>query len=68
MCMGNEVEILALEIGPELGPEMASAMTIAKNNGHFQEGGQRFDRPIPRVASCGQGCCCLQGNQLQAGR
>lgn len=33
---GNEVEILALEIGPELGPEVSSAMTIAKNNGRSQ--------------------------------
>lgn len=36
MCVGNEVEILALEIGSEPGPEACSAMAIAKNNGSIQ--------------------------------
>lgn len=36
MCVGNEVEILALEIGSEPGPKAYSVMAIAKNNGSFQ--------------------------------
>lgn len=49
MCVGNEVEILALEIGSERGPAVFSALTIAKNNGSFQQGGQCLDRLVPRV-------------------
>lgn len=49
MCVGNEVEILALEIGSEPGPEVYSAMAIAKNNGSIQQGDQRFKRRIPRA-------------------
>ena len=44
MCVGNEVEILALEIGSEPAPEVFSAMAVAKNNGRVQEGDQRFKR------------------------
>lgn len=36
MCVGNEEEILALEIGSEPKPEVYSAMAIAKNNGSVQ--------------------------------
>lgn len=36
MCVGNEVEILALEIGSEPGPEVDSATAIAKHNGGIQ--------------------------------
>lgn len=49
VCVGNEVEILTLEIGSEPGPEVSSAMTIAKNNGSIQEGDQRFKKRIPRA-------------------
>lgn len=49
MCVGNEVEILALEVGSEPAPEVFSAMAVAKNNGRVQEGDQRFKRRFPEL-------------------
>lgn len=63
MCVGNEVEILALQIGSECGPAVFSALTIAKNNGSFQQGGQCLDRLIPRV----QAASSLAGLLLSEG-
>lgn len=44
MCVGNEVETLALETVSESGPEVFSAVAIANNNGRVQEGDQHFRR------------------------
>ena len=53
MCVGNEVETLALETVSESGPEVFSAVAIANNNGRVQEGDQHFRRRFPglRVTS-----------------
>lgn len=47
MCVGNEVETLALETVSESGPEVFSAVDIANNNGRVQEGDQHFRRRFP---------------------
>lgn len=54
MCVGNEVETLALETVSESGPEVFSAVAIANNNGRVQEGDQHFRRRFPGlcVTSC----------------
>ena len=47
MCVGNEVETLALETVSESGPEVFSAVDIANNNVRVQEGDQHFRRRFP---------------------
>lgn len=44
MCVGNEVEILALERGSEPGPEVLSAMAVAKSNGRVRESDEHLKR------------------------
>lgn len=47
MCVGNEVETLALETVSESGPEVFSATDIANNNGRVQESDEHFRRRFP---------------------